>query len=442
MYKKIDIKLLSILFISFVILQLYFSFYSSNTFYEGLGIFQLVLLTFFVGFFLLCRKMKTKQLFVLIGIYQLILVLTLFFYYVYGIGNPLGYHPTDAVWYNHMGQQLQHKGFVSSISFILSSHDIGDIGFPMLLKYIYVLPGYDILNMKLFNIAFHLLTCYFLYKIAKLLKLNKKSIKYALILYGLNPISIYFSASGRKEPFFVLVVTLCFYLLYKAIVKKKLKYFILGFLALLATGLFRVPYPILILFSFGLYYFMSVKGRHKTIIRLGLIFSILILFLFVFLLVGDALSKQIAVNRGLAVKQRLGTTPGVSEYGILFISGLIGPFPTFHYEAGKIRYLLKTAGIFVKIFFSYFFIIGVYEIIKNKLQKYYPLLVLIVLNIMIFTFTGATLDYRYHFPVMSLYFIVIGIGYSSFQIRNIKVLKYGPYYVFIIILILLYNFYQ
>ncbi|SHG68635.1 hypothetical protein SAMN05443144_14513 [Fodinibius roseus] len=438
-FKKIDIKVISVWLVLFVLLQSFFSFQSTQSFLSRFGLLQLVSLFFFSTFFALAKKIKPKQVFLLIFVYQLTLVLFLFTFYVLAYGNPLGFEPKDAVYYNLLGLELQNKNLYSSIVYLLENRRVGDLGFPILLKFIYSLGGNKILNVKIFNILFHLLTCFYLYKISIYINLKKYICKNILILYGLNPISIYFNASGLKEPFLLLMVTLSFYFFYKAYTKKLIGYYFVSFLTLLMTGLFRAPFPVLIFFSLGSLLFIEIKGRYRYIFRIFILLIVPLLLVPILWVVKDELIAKIAINRSIAVTNRIGIQAGFFEYSIMAVSGIIGPFPTFAYGIENDNYLLQTVGNFIKLVLSYFFLIGCVQIFKNKLRKFYPLLIFIASNIAMLTFAAATLDHRLLYPFIPFYFLIIGYGYSLEQYYGFYLRRYMVYIVFIIILVIGYN---
>ena len=439
MINKLNSKLLFLIFIFFVVFHLAFSVSIGNSFFSNLGLLQLFFLSAFIVFFSIAQRVSNKQIFFLIGVYQFALVLGLFLYYIVIYDDPLGFAAVDAVYYDDLGHKLQEFNFVRSIDYLLKIGSTGDVGFPILLKSVYSLGGNEIMNMKIFNILFHLITCLLLLKISRLLFEDKVMEKYLLILYGFNPISIYFNASGLKEPFLVLIVTLSFYFLYKAVLKRRTLYYFLGFMAILVTGLFRVIFPIFIFTSFAFYLFLTVRGKYKFFTRTLLFICSLVLFGIIYAVVKEELTQKMSYDVAAISAGKLGRSPGILDYIFITISNFVGPFPSFVFEKNQDHLLLQTVGNFIKLFFSFFFLIGVYHSVRSKILRLYPILLVIIFNVaMLIPLT--MIGHRFLYPFMSLYFIVLAFGFSHVKSQNIKMVPFSTYLVFFILIIFTYNF--
>ena len=438
-FNKIHIHVLTVLVVVFVLLQIFISFFSDETFLSVFGFIHLFTLLAFVMSVLFCVKISKESVILYIYIYQLYLVIFHYMFYVSYYGNPFGARFRDALLYHNLTLDLQSMNFIESVKHIIVVQGIDDLGFPILMKYVYMFWGNEILNMKFVNIILHIIACYYLYKLTRLLIQDKNLCKLILILYGLNPITVYFNASGLKEPAFTLLVVLSFYFIYRAYLRKDYKYYVLGILAIVSTAFFRIPYPFIIIFSFAVLFYLSSSGKYKLINKLAVFILTPILFLIVLFFIKDELIRILLVNRFDTVAYRIGRVPNILDYLILLISGVIGPIPQLTYGMQNENYLLQSVSNFIKIIFSFFFIIGYYKIFKKKLRKFYPIIIFITVNILMFTIAGATLDHRLHFPFIPLYFVVMGYGYYSLRNSNFIPVKYMPYIFFVVILILVYN---
>lgn len=438
MIKRIDLQFFSIVIILFALFQLITSFIFNNDYIDIFGTIHYILLGSFIFFFFLSRKIPVKQIYLLILIYQLLLVLGLFTFYSEYYHNPLGFEPTDEIFYNRIGIDLQGKNLFSSIEYLSQYVGISDYGFPLVIKYVYSLGGDRILVMKIFNVLFHILTCSILYKTSELLISKKNISKILLILYGLNPITVYFNVSGRKEPLFILVVVATFYFFYKALIEKKAKFYFFALFFTLCTGLFRTIFPVFILLSFGVFVLINLSGKYRNIKRAFYIFLGILLLAITIVFIENDLTKDMSVDKSALIEYRLGRAPTYLDYTIMTISGLIGPFPSFNYSEGNDSALLQTVGNFLKLFLSFFFLTGVYQIFKLKKKEFYPIIIFIALNIVMLVSVAASLDHRFLFPFIPVYFIVVALGFDT-NIYPARLRNVTFYLIFITTLILGYN---
>lgn len=439
MVKKLNLTIISGILILLFFSQIIISFFVEPEIFWRLGTMHYLSLVLFLIFFILAQRIAVREVFVLILFYQLFLVFSLFTYFIVVYNSPLGFEPVDEGLYHYLGQELKDKSFLVSIEYLKVHQDISDFGFPLLVKFIYSLGGDGILIMKLMNIIFHLITCVLIFKLGRLIFSDENVSKYAVLLYGLSPISVFFNASGFKEPFFTLIVVLCFYLLYKAYLEKKLKFLILGLLALLGTGTFRITFPIFIFLSFGYYSFINVSGKHRFLIRGFFILCSIFLGGLLFQIFQNEFQSKMAVDSQVVVAHRLGRVPGFIDYIVMAVSGLIGPIPTFSYTDKEELNLLQAAGNFIKLFFSFFFLIGCYYVIRKKIKILYPLMMFILANVIMLTLTSLSLLHRFHYPFTPFFFLLVAFGLNIFQERRISRFLIYSYFFFIFILIVGYN---
>ncbi len=439
MIKKINLQTISAITFLFLLFQLTIINALGSDYFDVFGVFHYVALGLFILFFVFSQKVSIRNVFFLVLLYQLILVLALYFFYVEAYNSPLGFEPTDEIFYNNAGDFLKNKSFSRSIDYLKQRVGISDFGFPLAVKFIYSLGGNEIFNMKIFNVSFHLLSCFFLFKTSRRLFDNSNFSKTFLIFYGLNPISIYFNASGRKEPLFLFIIAINIYCLYKAVEKKDLKFYILAFLTVLATGMFRTIFPVFFLLSFGFYFFLENRGKYKNLIRAGyLIMGSGLIFMAV-LFVREDLSQAMNINQFTLATARIGRAPTLLDYSVLTISGIIGPFPSFSYNSGNDSALLQTVGNTVKLCLSFFFLIGLWRVIKEKRALFYPLLLFIAFNIAMLVTVAASLDHRFIYPFIPAYFLVLAYGFNHLKEQG-KMNLFLPFLGVVIVLVIGYNF--
>lgn len=435
-------SLSGLLLILFLIFQIFFSFQSEKSVLSEIGILQLLCITTFLFIFSSCKNAPIKIIYAIIALYQLILVWIFFQFYLIQYQNPLGFDPIDAAYYHELASNLKKKEFLDVFHHLTRTLDLGDIGFPFVLQTIYRIAGEnEIFITKIFNVLFHLLTCHFLYKLSLLLLSDSRISKVLVILYGLAPASVFFNSLGLKEPLFALIVVLSFYFLFYAYSSNSKFKYIVAFLLVLCTGLFRSAYPIFIVFSFGFFLLTATTGKFKFLKRFfALLAGIFVLFI-VYSFVKVELSNKIAYDTEYISAERLGRAPGISDYIVMVIGGFFGPFPSFIYNTDNQLGLLQTVGNFVKIIFSYFFLLGSYFTLKFGIKKNLPLLIFIILNTLVLVLLAASLDYRFLYPFMPLYFVIMAFGYvKDKEYPKPLILRFPFYFMGAITLIILFNY--
>lgn len=403
-YSKVSLLVLA----GFLILQCLSSIFNEQNFLSPYGLVHVVWLLgycFAAGFGF---KLSLNASIVFIILYQVISVFLLYSYYVFVIEDPLGINPVDAVFYHVMAINSSEVGFYDSIRLLLATHDVGDLGFTQVARLVYMLPGEPIINMKLFNIACHVLSSIYLFKVAKIIGFSKAGAKVVFVLFALNPASVYFNASGLKEPFFQLLVISSVYQSYRGVIRKKVASSILALVLITATGFFRTTFPLLILLAFLVYLYISAQGaRSRMVYRSFIIVCLPLLVYLVFGFVGDSLIYNLNRDYSAVHSYRLGKeNVGFIDYVALFLSGFLGPPPSLSYDVSDESSLIKTVPHFIKMIFSVFFCVSLGSIIRERDFRYYPLIVITVSNILIFVISAASFDIRYFIPTMPMLYLI------------------------------------
>ncbi|WP_318461171.1 hypothetical protein [Photobacterium leiognathi] len=421
----------------FIFLQCALSFSNTGDFlseFGGMHFFGLVL--YFLVIYL-CLISDIKVAFLQIALYQVSLTLLLFTYYSY-IGSPLGIGLADAMFYDKLALEASQLDTYDSIVNLLSSHDIGDLGFTQFTRVVYMLPGYSVLNMKIINVVLNLSSGLLLYKTAILIGFEREKAKIIIIFFCLNPASLYFNSSGLKEPLFQFVVMVSLFLCYKIAVARTIFYFVITFISVLCTAFFRVPYPIFFLLSFCVYYYYSARGKYKKIAKIVVILLLPLLFSVLWLLIESTMQQWLSLDLGKLQAHRLGReSVGDFEYILLAVVGLIGPIPSFNYDLKHSTSLLLTLPNYVKMCLSGYFLISIYEVIKYKIFEWYPLIIIFFINFLMLVMSASTFDIRYIYPIMPIFYLLVGR-----KIINGFELKSPISFIYIILfssLIILYN---
>jgi|SRR5690625_2434417 len=440
--KRKNIYLLSLFsLLVFVFLQIYFSSLFPGNFFSEIGIFQISLITVCFLLFIVLQELPKNGIIIVICFYQIIFVAFLYIIYLFHYDSPFGYAPVDALYYHDIALKLQSMSITNSLKYLFINMSPGDIGFTVFLQFVYKLPvPYPVAIAKIFNIIFHLLSCYYIYKLTQLVFGEKRVSLQCLILYGINPISIYFNASGLKEPLFALIVILSFYYLYKAYKINSMILYTIGGVFALLTGLFRVAFPIFIFLSFSFYWFINTGGKYKIHKRFILTIVGLCMLLIAYKIVEAELGQKLRYDFIAIASGRLGSMPSVSDYIILTIGGVIGPFPSINYHISNDTNKLYAVGNYFKIVFSYFFVVATYILYNKKIKRVYPLYLSYFFNVVVLVGLAAALDYRFLYPFIPLYFIIISYGICNYN-KNKKpiYLNYIVYYTVSFAIVFIYN---
>ncbi len=424
---------------TFTFLQMGTSFLGQESFLSLYGGLHIIWLLSYLVVIFICLRLSYLSSFVFIFIYQGSVVFFLLSFYISIIGNPLGIDPNDARFYDEIARHLAKLSFLDSISYLLQTHDVGEIAYTQIIRLVYMLPGDPIINMKFINVALHMFSGLFVYKTAKLLGLNSIRSKLIFIIFCMNPASVYFNSSGLKEPVFQFLIAFTIYVCYLYLLTKKSKYLVMSLLLILSTGFFRIPYPIIFIVGFSVYIYLGSQGQAKIFARTFLIIVIPIIFFGIWLLLKDAITHLMDLDISAVQAHRLGRENiGLKDYLALVISGFIGPVPSFLYDYWSIDTPLFTIQNYIKILLSVFFVYSIYEIYNEKLKLYYPIVCIYMLNASLLILTAATFDFRFIYPLMPIFYLVLGRRFISY--RSVKKAWFWGGLSFGILFIFLYNF--
>lgn len=423
----------------FIFLQMGTSFLGQESFLSLYGGIHIIWLMSYLVVVFICLRLSYISSFVFLFVYQGCVVFFLLSFYMSIIGNPLGIDPLDAKFYDEIARHIAKLSFFDSISYLLKTHDMGEIAYTQIIRLVYMLPGDSIINMKFINVALHMSSGLFVYKTATLLGLNSTRSKLIFIIFCMNPASVYFNSSGLKEPVFQFLIASTIYVCYMYILTKKSKYLVVSLLLILLTGFFRIPYPIIFIAGFSVYIYLGSQGQAKFFARTFLIIVIPLMFFGIWLLLKDAISHLMNLDIGAVQAHRLGRDNiGLKDYLALIISGFIGPVPSFSYDYWSIDTPLFTIQNYIKMMLSVFFVYSIYEIYKEKLILYYPIVCIYMLNALLLILTAATFDFRFIYPLMPIFYLIVGRRFISNH--SVKKAWFWGGLSFGILFIFLYNF--
>ena len=355
------------------------------------------------------------------------------------------FNASDAVLYHDLGILMNKEYNISKIMFLLENQiGYADMGMPLLLSFLYeIVESNLILNLLYFIIGIY--TALLIYNISSFYMSKRYSFLCSLS-YSLSSYTLYYLASGLKEPILIFLVLLSIYIYLKRIYFKNkifLNSLILLSIPLVLILFFRPVISIFLIISFMASYFFKLKSKGYKL------FFIVVILFFVSLsfpvliqerntfLTGGSLASMIdnRVEHSSLIKGGLGFT-----YFTNVVSSLFGPFPNF--DSANERLSIYASGLVFKSFLSIFFLLSAITIIRNRRLKFYPLLIFIFLEIISLVLILEALELRKSLPHIPIFFILSFWCLYKLDIEGLKKKTYitNSYFILIFIAMIIWNF--
>lgn len=360
--------------------------------------------------------------------------------------NPLGAYAVDSVFYQYCGEHYANYPIGSLFQYLTyNGFSIDDFGYPIIMWIGYHFFGGHGLNAIIFFNGFVIaLGSYYLYR----LSLNFVGHAYAklvALLWGIMPFAIYTSSAGLKENFFAFCVICVFYFFYQYVYQKKKASIVYCIIFLLSLFLFRLAAGYFAILSIISYYVLQPNfvRRHLK----SFIFIVLVCIVPLFPIITSSVLKQrgydyesISASKDTKTEATGGVVASVTNV----VAGFIGPIPNFiANDPVKHTYITRYSYTpFIKIIISFFFLYGLYFIVKKRQDLgIVPLFIFIILNMIMMIFTFYTLHDRYHWPAIPLFLIVSAWGYTKACEWGGRTLRMYKFYVIgVMLLIVVFNF--
>lgn len=410
-----------------------------------------VFIQLFLNISLVCgiyvgMRLKGEQYVFLIFIYQFfssILLRQLFMEYY---NNPFGYDPMDSVFYHEEACRLKDYT-INEVFHYFRSNDIDadDWGGVLIQRFVYLVGDTEnggLIMALFFNSFIVAFSSLLVYKFSCLFFNNSFPLFFA-ILWGFSPVAVRVSAIGTKENYFLLFIIGAIYYTYKFWTLKCLKYFLCFTFWCAGIFFFRYALCFMMLLSFvlaGLCYNRVLRKWIPTLIIVCLGIGV-ISFYFIIEYIGNLFGKEWIST---ALEYQLSQ----SSQGVFVtmltnvLGGIIGPFPNFIGSEERTHTFIYILVPLMKLCFSYFFLFGIYFIIKQRKYEYYPLLLFLVLNTFMIIITYFSLVVRYSLPHYPMLMIISAFGYMEYKKLNFKTYYYHIFLVGITFLIWVFNFRQ
>ena len=372
-----------------------------------------------------------KGLFLLIGIYQLMMSLALHFYFRNNFSDIWGPGSVDALLYAKMAMIVKDLSLTETIRVIgFYVNDLSDYAFPLFLKYIYWLGG-DLLTSNFIlvcmNCFFQWVTAVITYKLSYSLTNDKYKTYIITILWAFNTASIYVNVAGLKEPLFLLLCMSTMWGIYKTKRTGYIGWKLFTWILIASLWFFRYYVSLFFIIIYvGYILFPKVWNKHFALICL----SAIILCIYGANLLVQFFPEIYYANMYVdGIYAASGTLFRYASYVLAFLS----PIPKL-FEVSDGKMLLMIVYTFVKFFFSIFAIMGAWFMIKNKEERYYPLIAICLFQILLLIVSGHTIDYRYTYITMPCFFILMieGMKYRFKWIARL-------YPLFAVMVVILFN---
>lgn len=381
---------------------------------------QLILIICSVLFISVGWRIPYRSIFLLILGFQLIFSYLLFWDFKYIVGHILGYNAIDSSLYSEIAQKTYDLSFKQAINvFEDYLRSVSDYGFPIFLRLIYRLAdgnvefGHKILILT--NCFLQIATCYITGKISSSIGISYKHTKLIVLLWGINPCSIYLNVSGLKEPLFTFICMSIMYGMYKCHASRSILKHITLLILIALSWFFRNYMTIFfILIYWG---FCVFQNAYKKIFLSICILSLTLCIGFTSLLV------EVFPEIYYAMLQSEEILPsGIAKY-VYYALAFLAPIPKF-FNISTPQMLLVVGYSILKFSCSIFAIVGCWYWIKNKTVTFFPLINIFLFTVIMLIVSAHYIDYRYAYPIMPCFFIMM--------VEGVRYCKKGVSYLYLL----------
>lgn len=367
-----------------------------------------------------------------IAAYQITLSFLLRWVFWIEYGTLFDPNAVDALLYSKIATDAQNESFSSSLEILKSyfNDDLSDYGFPIFLKYVYLLSGgsqQGNIVLVILNSVFQTITAFLLYKISRRVTKEDRLSKLIMMLWGLNSASIFFNISGLKEPLFSMLCTLSIWLIYKVKDRGLIRNHLFALLGIATLWLFRNYISLFYFFVYlGYIHFPKIINKYF----LWVIISAIILCIFFAAVLVDYFPE---VYYSILRNDRFYSSKSIVYRVTSYLLAFIAPIPRF-YDLTYPKELYIHSLSLIKYLFSGFAIWGSWGIIKRSQTEFYPLILISLFTGLLLIVSGHMIEYRYAYITMPSFYILMLYG---FRYCSRKILF--SYWFFALIIIIMFN---
>lgn len=393
-----------------------------------------------VLFSLLYDKQSISKTILMVVIFQLICCFGLRFFNIDYFNNPLGYRPVDAVLYHRYGSHVELSlfGFIKYLNVLEVRLD--DMGFPLIVYLVYYFSGDPVIGIHLlvlFNVIAISISSYYIYKISNLF-FEKDLSCFIAFFWGTELYAVYTASVGLKENFMVMFIVIAIY--YIILVNRRM------FLKnIICAVLFSLP---LLLFRSSVFYMLIGVLLFILALRLPIVKQYFYVYILLITLIASLYYYQIinelAMQQGYSNEfleiliDRKVRHQGNLTFIMNYLASVVGPIPNLiSDDTVKRNFItLYSYSSLCKVFYSFFFVYGVYEIFKKKHYELIGVFIFWLLDTVMLLFTLFAQHDRYQWPHIPFTIILAVYGLTCWK-ENRHMLKWDRWYIVAAFLIII-----
>lgn len=355
------------------------------------------------------NKCNSKLLFWTIFIYSIFYVFIFKIIYFYHHGNFFIIGALDAVNYSNTALRLFDETFYKIITITLKKYAFSDLGAILYISLLYkIIPSSLIVDFA--NIILGVLSALALFKLTTFFVPQKYAF-FCSVSYFCSSFVLQFESSGLKEPLFVFIIILCFLSYYRYIFYKKLKYLFYFSILALSILLFRPSVLGFVLLSIGAGFFLQIR---KGFINVIIVIFVIIGSVYAIATFEDVFQQFSSFDKSIELRADITGTAGtdITIYAAA-VSGLFGPLPTVLPIPGKEIQSISSVGLIFRILISIPFWIGVLYIFYQKKYELYPVIIMVIVEMVSLIYIIESFELRYHLIHLPfVYFISVYYLYN------------------------------
>jgi len=343
----------------------------------------------------------------LIGIILSVSILFLILYnilYFMKTGYFYEFSAKDTYEYEYFAIEMnKYSIYEGIVNYIKRGRPIDDLGAIFINSFAYRIYESPLI-LNILNVFAGLVTVLSIFRIS-LSFMSRKYAYGAALTYGLSSFVIYLYSTGMKETFFVMWIVLFFVQYLNYIKTKSLKSILIASILVSIVLFYRPAVAAMMGFSV---LFSLIYGKKKGILNYLILLILFILGLYFYASIesinerfyGDA--NQVAYR----AQHFSGIVANRFNYIVSFISGLIGPLPTYQAEYGRLQQSFYSVGLGFRVFISILFWLGVIKVMKLRNPVLISLSVFAIFEIISLSIILESFELRLNSPHFPAVYIV------------------------------------
>ena len=269
--------------------------------------------------------------------------------------------------------------------------------------------------LLLFNSCLIACSTHLIYKICNCLDFEEEISRMSAAFYGLFPFWTVSTAVGLKENLFCFAIVAALYYIYRY-KESHLTRCLIGCVVFITfTYLFRFAVTLMLLIVLAITLICSEQNKKSLLIGMAVAAVILSASLSIIMQSFSGTSMKLVTDVAADRMSRSGGN-GFLGWMVHCSAAFIGPFPNFSRTNQYNIYF--AAGLINKVLFSVFVNYALYKVIQKLEWKLYPILSYLVMGYIMLLVSGVALDMRYHITFFPAFVILLGYGYSHFQMKS------------------------